>query len=136
MIKIVLMSMLTAFYGFFGMSTAQDDLQDSIQRGEQVYLTNCMSCHMINGEGVSGVYPPLVKVDSLLKDIPTNINVILKGQKGEVMVAGEKYNTDMPSQNYLTDEQIADVLNYVRNSWGNKDEIITPEMVKTERDKQ
>ncbi len=48
------------------------------------------------------------------------IGVILKGQSGEVVVNGKKYNAIMPAQDYLTDIQIADVLNYVRNSWGNK----------------
>ncbi len=135
MTKLLFVTALICMYGLLSMNATKDDLQDSIKRGEQVYLTNCMSCHMMNGEGVSGVYPPLVKIDSLLKDVPVNINVVLKGQNGEVMVAGQQYNTDMPSQNYLTDEQIADVLNYVRNSWGNKGEIVTPDMVKTERDK-
>ena len=119
---------------FYQMYAGGDDLSDSIQRGQDVYMTNCMSCHMINGEGVAGVYPPLAGEDSLLADVSLNIDIILKGQKGEVMVNGQQYNTDMPSQEYLTDEQIADVLNYVRNTWGNKAEMIVPEQVKVQRD--
>lgn len=134
MTKIIILVLIAGMPGFYHMITGMDDLEDSIQRGEQVYMTNCMSCHMINGQGVAGVYPPVAGEDSLLADVNVNIDIILKGQKGEVMVNGQKYNTDMPSQEYLTDEQIADVLNYVRNSWGNKAEMILPEQVKSQRD--
>ena len=129
------MILFTGLAGFYHLFSANDDLADSIQRGEEVYMTNCMSCHMINGQGVAGVYPPLAGEDSLMNDINVNIDIILKGQSGEVTVNGQQYNTDMPSQEYLTDGQIADVLNYVRNSWGNKAEEITPEQVKAQRDK-
>lgn len=135
MIKISLIVIILGLYGMISSHKPEDDLQESIKRGEQVYATNCMSCHMMNGAGLPGVYPPLVEVDSLLTDVPANINIILQGQKGETSVNGMTYNTDMPSQNYLTDEQIADVLNYVRNSWGNKGDLITPDEVRTERDK-
>ena len=134
MTKILMIAIIAAVGWFYQMYAGGDDLSDSIQRGQDVYMTNCMSCHMINGEGVAGVYPPLAGEDSLLADVNLNIDIILKGQKGEVMVNGQQYNTDMPSQEYLTDEQIADVLNYVRNTWGNKAEMIVPEQVKVQRD--
>ena len=134
MTKILMIAIIAAGGWFYQMYAGGDDLSDSIQRGQDVYMTNCMSCHMINGEGVAGVYPPLAGEDSLLADVSLNIDIILKGQKGEVMVNGQQYNTDMPSQEYLTDEQIADVLNYVRNTWGNKAEMIVPEQVKVQRD--
>jgi len=136
MIKILFVTVITALAGFYQMYAGNDDLSDSIQRGQDVYMTNCMSCHMINGQGVAGVYPPLAGEDSLMADVNLNIDIILKGQKGEVMVNGQQYNTDMPSQEYLSDEQIADVLNYVRNTWGNKAEMITSEQVKAQRDSQ
>ena len=129
-----MIAIITAVGWLYQMYAGGDDLSDSIQRGQDVYMTNCMSCHMINGEGVAGVYPPLAGEDSLLADVNMNIDIILKGQNGEVMVNGQQYNTDMPSQEYLTDEQIADVLNYVRNTWGNKAEMIVPEQVKVQRD--
>ena len=58
---------------------------------------------------------------------------MLAGQTGEVIVNGEKYNDDMLAQDYLTDDQVADVLNYVRNSWGNKMQAIIPAQVKAFR---
>lgn len=110
-------------------------LQQSIKRGAEVYAANCASCHMQKGEGMEGAFPPLAKADYIRKDKTgkKSIAVILHGMEGEMSVNGKKYNVPMPAQSYLTDQQIADVLNYVRNSWGNKAKIITEEMVKSER---
>jgi nitrite reductase (NO-forming) len=89
---------------------------------------------MEDGKGMPDVNPPLAKADYIKKPAKTLITIILKGQTGDVIVNGKKYNVIMPAQEYLSDEQIADVLNYVRNSWGNKiPGMITPAMVKTLR---
>ena len=109
------------------------DLNKSIERGKEVYSANCMDCHMADGTDPQNTYPPLAKSDYLKKSADTLINIILEGQTGEVIVNGQKYNDDMQPQNYLSDEQIADVLNYVRNSWGNKYPAITPPQVKALR---
>lgn len=112
------------------------DLNESIKRGKEVYAIYCQSCHMEDGKGIPGVNPPVAKADYMKKPADTLINVILKGQSGEVVVNGQKYNVPMPPQEYLTDEQIADVLNYSKNSWGNKiPGIVTPKMVKSLRNK-
>ena len=110
-----------------------DNLAQTIARGKDVYIGNCMSCHMEKGEGIEALYPPLAKADYMLKDQKRSIRIILQGQTGEITVNGKKYNVDMPAQNNLTDEQIADVLNYIYNSWGNKGKVITPDNVKAER---
>ena len=117
------------------LSFQNDQLAKSIKRGQDVYSTNCFTCHQENGQGLEGTFPPLAKADFLTKDKDGKkaIGVVLNGQNGEITVNGKKYNVEMPSQNYLTDEQIADVLNYARNTWGNKGKLITPAMVKTER---
>lgn len=109
------------------------DLKKSIDRGKDVYTANCMDCHMPEGIDPQNSYPPLAKSDYLKKSSDTLINIILKGQTGEVIVNGLKYNDEMQPQNYLSDDQIADVLNYVRNSWGNKFPAITPPQVKALR---
>ena len=110
------------------------DKTQSIVRGKEVYTSFCMNCHMENGEGQPNVYPPLAKADVLIKQPKKAIGNILVGLTGEITVNGKKYNVDMPAQNYLTDQQIADVINYVCNSWGNKTKtVITLEMVKAER---
>jgi mono/diheme cytochrome c family protein len=111
------------------------NLKSSIERGKEVYLIECQSCHMAEGEGLPGVYPPLAKTDYLKQPTPFLINIILKGQTGEIVVNGTTYNTPMPAQEYLSDEKVSDVLNFIRNSWMNKGTSIKPEQVKTERDK-
>lgn len=108
-----------------------DGLPKSIARGKDLYVTNCMNCHMDNGKGMEGVYPPLAKSDFLKRPAKDIIETVLKGQSGEVKVNGVVYNAVMPAQDYLTDAEIADILNYVNNSWGNKNpKAITPAQVK------
>jgi nitrite reductase (NO-forming) len=118
--------------GFIFMQTY--DLPASIKRGKEVYAVECLACHMESGEGLAGVYPPLAKADYLKKPVSHLIEIVLKGQEGEITVNGSKYNTPMAAQGYLVDEKIADVLNYVRNSWGNKGSAVTPADVKKQRD--
>jgi mono/diheme cytochrome c family protein len=106
------------------------DLKKSIERGTEVYTTYCITCHLADGNGIADVYPPLAKTAYLKNPAKTLINIILLGQNGEITVNGKTYNGQMPAQNYLTDEQIADVLNYTRNSLGNKiPTAITPQQV-------
>lgn len=123
-------------FGIFLLSSfmPEQNLNESIKRGKEVYTLFCQSCHMEDGKGMPEVNPPVAKADYLKKPAKTLIGVILNGQTGEVVVNGKKYNAIMPPQPYLTDVQIADVLNYIRNSWGNKIRgTITPAMVKTLR---
>lgn len=80
------------------------------------------------------VNPPLAKADYMKRPSKDLINVILKGSTGSLTVNGKKYVGAMPAQEYLSDEQIADVLNYAKNSWGNKiPGVITPALVKAQR---
>jgi nitrite reductase (NO-forming) len=111
------------------------NLKASIERGKEVYALECQSCHMAEGEGLPGVYPPVAKTDYLKQPSPFLINIILKGQTGEIVVNGTTYNTPMPAQDYLSDEKVSDVLNFIRNNWTNKGAAITPAQVKTQREK-
>jgi mono/diheme cytochrome c family protein len=115
----------------FAFSTSTSPLQDA-KNGKEVYSLNCQSCHMEKGEGMPGSFPPLAKTN-YVKDTKKIIGIILNGQSGEIIVNGKKYNMDMPAQAYLTDQQIADVLTYVRGSWGNKYPAVTAAQVKAER---
>lgn len=109
-------------------------LKESIKRGKEVYVLNCQSCHMEDGKGTPDVNPPLAKADYIKKPAKTLIGIILKGQSGEVVVNGKTYNGMMAAQDYLSDKEIADVLNYVRNNWGNKiPGTVTPAAVKALR---
>lgn len=106
--------------------------EQRIEAGKSVYAQNCAACHQAAGEGVPNVFPPLAKSDFLMKDKKRAIDVVLKGKQGEIVVNGAKYNGVMPMLN-LSDEDAANVLTYIRNSWGNKDGEVTPAEVKKER---
>ena len=108
------------------------DLKASMERGKEVYATYCLSCHMEEGEGLEGVYPPVAKSDYMMADVKRSIQEILYGVTGEMKVNGIVYNTDMPGYD-LSDEEASDVLNYIRNSWGNKGAPVLPKDVKAAR---
>lgn len=110
------------------------DLKSSIKRGQEVYLAKCITCHMDQGEGIEGIYPPLAKSDYLMTDKKRSIQQLLYGVSGEIKVNGKIYNQEMPGFS-LTDEETSDVLNYVRNSFGNKGDAVTQELVKSSRKK-
>ncbi|OYU54817.1 MAG: hypothetical protein CFE25_12555 [Chitinophagaceae bacterium BSSC1] len=110
------------------------NLAKSIANGKEAYTANCQNCHMADGKGLPGAFPPLAKSSYLSKPAGELIAYVLKGQTGEITVNGSVYNAVMPAQDYLTDEQIADIYNYVRNSFGNKSTVaITPAMVSKKR---
>ena len=108
------------------------DLKASIARGKDVYVTYCMSCHMEQGEGIESVYPPLAKSDYLMADKKRSINQILYGASGEIKVNGIMYNSEMAAID-ISDQEVSDLLNYVRNSFGNKGDAVTPDHVKALR---
>lgn len=101
-------------------------------KGEEVYKQTCQACHQANGEGLPSAFPPLAKSDYLLADKTRAIKQIINGSSGEITVNSKKFNGTMPPQS-LTDEQIADVLNYTLNSWGNNGGVVTVEEVKLQR---
>ncbi|TGV00307.1 c-type cytochrome [Flavivirga rizhaonensis] len=106
-----------------------DPLKESIQRGQEIYTDFCVSCHLPNGKGVEKVYPPLANSDYLIKNREASIRGIKYGQKGDIVVNGQTYNSFMAAMG-LSDDEVADVMNYITNSWGNKnDKIITEEEV-------
>ena len=100
-----------------------------MQRGKQVYMQTCFVCHQPNGQGLPGVFPPLAKSDYMMSDRDRAIRGVIKGISGELVVNGKKYNGVMPPVP-ITDEQVANVLTYVRNSWGNEDAPVTIDDVK------
>lgn len=112
--------------------TQKFDLKASIARGKEVYTAQCLSCHQEQGEGIEDVFPPLAKSDYLMADKTRSIKQTLHGVSGEIKVNGNIYNGEMSGFD-LTDEEVSDVLNYIRNSWGNKGAAITPQEVAAAR---
>jgi nitrite reductase (NO-forming) len=105
--------------------------EERIAAGKTLYNQSCFACHQSNGEGLAGAFPPLAKADYLNNQDKT-IDAVIHGLSGEITVNGKKYNSMMPPQ-MLTDEEAANVLTFIYNSWGNKGNEVTPEMVKKRR---
>jgi len=113
-------------------AAGQGGMAASMTRGKQVYLEQCLACHQADALGVSGMNPPLVKTKFVLGDKAALVKIVLNGMTG-IEVEGEDYHGVMASHSDLTDQQIADVLTYVRNSFGNKAKAVTASEVKAIR---
>ena len=118
---IVFISILNGLYSY-----SQNHKTASIERGQLLYEDLCLRCHMPNGKGVQGVFPPLAKSD-YLNDIVATIRIIKYGGiKEDLVVNGVTYNGYMESQG-LSEDEIADVTNYILNSWGNTSKLVIDE---------
>ncbi|HEY4326766.1 MAG TPA: cytochrome c [Mucilaginibacter sp.] len=102
----------------------------SVARGKIVYTSICLACHMADGAGVPTMNPPLIKTSYVLGDKATLIKIVLNGFKEDVEINGQKYSNNMTPHSDLKDQEIADVLTYVRKSFGNKASSITVADVK------
>ncbi|PJZ82200.1 copper-containing nitrite reductase [Leptospira meyeri] len=103
--------------------------KEILANGERVYKSVCAACHMKEGQGVVGVFPPLAKSDYLNADKTRAIQILKKGLSGPITVNGQKYNNVMPHLE-LSNEEIASVLSYVYNQWGNKGIMVSEAEVK------
>jgi mono/diheme cytochrome c family protein len=124
--KKLLVVALAAF--FFLDFQLLDPLEESMKRGKEVYEDFCVVCHMSAGEGVPGAFPPLAGSDYLMQNREASIHAVKYGQEGDLVVNGVTYNNIMTRQ-YLSDEEVADVMNYISNSWGNTAEFVSVEEV-------
>lgn len=114
---------------------SQPSLKASMIRGKKVYDITCIACHQPDGEGVQRMNPTLVKTKWVLGDKRALSKIVLNGLKGgEIEIDGDNFHNPMPPQGeLLNDQQIADVLTYVRNSFGNKASAVTPAEVRAAR---
>jgi nitrite reductase (NO-forming) len=105
-----------------------------MEKGRGAFMQTCFVCHQLNGEGLPSQIPPLAKSDFLARmNNDEAIRNVLAGRTGEVIVNGKTYNGTMTPLNYLSDDQIANVLTYVRNSFGNTGDAVKAEDVKRVR---
>lgn len=131
--SIQLFALLGVMFISFSMKDQDQALKKSMEDGKGIYSGVCLACHLNEGQGIPSVFPPLAKSDFLMEDVDRNIKNLIQGLNGEIKVNGTKYNGAMPASG-LDDKDIADVLNYVMNSWGNKAEgMITENQVKKVR---
>jgi mono/diheme cytochrome c family protein len=99
------------------------------ERGQRIYRAYCLSCHQADGSGIASMYPPLQQTDWVEGDEGRLIRLVLNGLAGPIVVKGEEYNNIMPAHGTLSDDQIADVLTYVRQNFGNDASAITADEV-------
>jgi mono/diheme cytochrome c family protein len=116
----------------FSMSFLNDQpsLQASLTRGKKVYDSYCLPCHLADGGGVPRMNPPLIKTVYVLGDKKRLIGIVLNGMDEPLEIDGETYTNVMTPHGFLKDQEVADVLTYVRNSFGNKASAVTTEEVK------
>lgn len=127
-LPLILSACIVLFLGAWAVPL-DDDFEASKARGKEVYYEYCVTCHMAAGEGITGAFPPLAGSDYLMADVERAARVIKFGQQGEIVVNGVTYNSYMAPLG-LDDEEIADVMNFVMNSWGNvRDTMVTETFV-------
>ena len=108
----------------------------SVARGKTIYLQRCMVCHQADGGGVPKLNAPLDASTAVNgSDISKLVKYIVKGLNDRIEIDGEYYANAMPAADDLKDQQIADVLTFIRNNWSNKAGPITLTQVKQIRSK-
>lgn len=100
---------------------------------EELYKAKCAACHQATGAGIPSVFPPLAESEWVTGPAENLIRIQLRGLMGEITVKGTKYNSVMPPNATMTDDEVASVLTYIRSNFGNKADAVTAEMVKKYR---
>lgn len=109
-----------------------DTLEARLKTGAIVYKQNCLACHQAEGQGIANAFPPLAKSDFLMADRSRAIKIVSNGLQGQIKVNGVTYNSVMPALG-LSDDDIASVLTFVTNNFGNKGSVVTLEEVRRAR---
>ena len=136
MSRIIFLLAVAASFAFMlpaGPSQTQTGVAASIARGKTVYQQQCLSCHQIDGSGVMNMNPPLTGTTYVLGDKAALIKTVLEGVTTPLTIDDNEYHNVMPPHTTMTDQQIADVLTYVRHSFGNKATAVTAAEVKAVR---
>ncbi len=115
-----------------------DKINDNLDKGlvvggEKVFNVYCAACHQKDGKGASGRFPPLAGTNWVTGDKKRLIGIVLKGLEGSIVVNGENYINAMPQHSFLSDQEVASVLTYIRQNFGNKASDVTSEEVKAIR---
>lgn len=116
-----------------------DKVRDNLESGKEgsagmrLYNTYCLACHQSDGNGDDNHFPPLSGSEWVLGEKQKLIQVILNGLDSAVIVKGKSYNGIMPKNDFLSDDQVATILTYVRHSFGNNAGVITSQEVKDVR---
>ncbi len=133
---VVSIVLLLGFIMMVQSQTIDIKTKSSISRGKIVYEKYCLTCHQADGGGVPRMNPPIIQTTYVSGSKERLIGIVLKGLNQPIEVNGDEYENPMASHAYLSDLQIADVLTFVRNSFGNKYPAVLPSEVKVVRAKK
>jgi mono/diheme cytochrome c family protein len=114
---------------------SQTGSSTSKANGKAVYTTYCLACHQADGGGVPRMNPPLIQTEYVNGNKQRLIGIVINGLNVPLEINGDSYENPMASHAFLKDQQIADVLTYIRSSFGNKSSAITVAEVKAVRSK-
>jgi mono/diheme cytochrome c family protein len=118
-----------------GLQAQDKPTPEALERGKVVYMKSCVACHMPTGQGLAPVFPPLDGSEWLQLDNTVLAKIVLRGLQGPIKVKGQDYNGVMaPLADTLKDAEIADVLNYVRATWGKGGPLADEPLVKAARE--
>jgi nitrite reductase (NO-forming)/hydroxylamine reductase len=112
---------------------ASRTMEERLAAGESLYKVHCAACHQADGRGLAGAFPPLAESDYLADGPEPAIEAVLNGLSGPITVNGVDYNAVMPNMSYLNDSEVADIVTYVMNSWGNPGGDVNSGMVAAAR---
>jgi nitrite reductase (NO-forming) len=107
--------------------------EQQIKAGEVLFKGTCSACHQDQGQGIPGVFPPLAKSDYLVANKQRAVGIVLNGLTGKVTVNGKTYDSVMPPMSQLNDDEVANILTFALNSWGNNGGNVTAAEVKAQR---
>ena len=110
-----------------------ETLDERIEFGRETYASVCQACHMADGTGIEGAFPPVAGSDYITDNPDLAISAVVHGLSGEITVNGEVYNGVMPRQN-LTNEEVANVVTYIMNEFDNGGGQVTPDDVQQVRE--
>jgi mono/diheme cytochrome c family protein len=114
----------------------EDDLQKNLVKGQKLYNTFCGTCRQQDGQGAFGRFPPLANTDWVSEDKARLIEIVLNGLEGNIEVNGEIYNGVMPPHNFLSDPELAEILTFIRQHFGNEASAVSAEEVSEGRNRQ
>ncbi|MDJ1498140.1 cytochrome c [Cytophagaceae bacterium DM2B3-1] len=106
--------------------------ESPVVAGKRIYEQQCLTCHQVDGSGVPHLNPPLIKTSFVLGPKEKLVSILLNGLSG-VEVEGDYYANPMPSFEFLTDQEIADVLTYIRSDFTNNADAVPAALVKSQR---
>lgn len=129
----ILLIMFTVISIIFTGVLSKPAIAADLKSGEVLYQKHCMACHQKDGSGIATLYPALKGNSRVDGDVESLLKVVLMGDKGPLSEPKDKFMGAMAAYTYLADEEIADIVTYIRTTFGENQEVVTAKEVETVR---